>query len=315
MRNLDIFFKNVFLGARISYEDLRKFTEIAMQRIANNNPGAIYTALLTALTNAYTAYFGDLTDEETKKAMKEGSTITMNNALQDFKLWVRTKEGIIKGTFGIGSAIYEEFYPHGLTEFTNMTLANAAVLMQRYVDISTVHAAALPATFVADVTAMKDAFVDARELQNELVAKVATERTQKHGTRLEVETALMKCILIIASNNIGNLDAVNLYFDQSFLKSSKPKVFENNLLKGKTELLYKHNFDAEDEIKAENTGDTPWKLSLCLTADEVPTAGITVAPGESITVLAEQLGDVDANIYLLITNLDALHDGKYKVTV
>ncbi|MFZ4591247.1 MAG: hypothetical protein ACOYN6_09635 [Ignavibacteria bacterium] len=52
-----------------------------------------------------------------------------------------------------------------------------------------------------------------------------------------------------------------------------------------------------------------------LTADELPTTGVTVSPGDSKTILAEELGDVDANTYLMIRNLDALHDGKYKVTV
>jgi len=315
MRNLDIFFRIVFKRARISYENLRKFTEIAIQRIAMNNPGGIYTPILTALTNAYTDYFGDLTDEETKKAIKEGSTITMNNALAEFILWVRTKEGIIKGTFGIGSAIYEEFYPHGLTEYTKMTLANAVVIMKRYVDISTLHLAELPAAFVTDITALRDAFVAARELQNQLIGQVETERVEKYGTRGGVEIELMKCILFIAFNNVGNTDVVDVYFDQSFLKPSKPKVFENILGKGKTFNLWEHEFDPEDEVKAENTGDTPWLLYLAPTKDTTSTTGITVAPGETITVTAEQLGDVNANTFLNITNLDADHDGSYKVTV
>jgi hypothetical protein len=315
MRDLSIFFKIVFLGGRVSYEDLRKFTEIAIQRISLNNPGGIYTPLLTLLVAAYTAYFGDLSDEETKKALKEGSTITMNNALQAFIQWVRTKEGIISGTFGIGSAGYQEFYPHGMMEYTNLTLANALVIMKRYIDVATLRQAELPANFLEDVTNLRDVFEHARTQQNQLISQVETERTEKYGTRLELETVLMKCILFIAYNNVGNINAVDLYFDQSFLKASKPKVFENVLQKGKTEFLYKHEFDTEDEIKAENTGNTPWLLSLCLTQDEVPATGVTVAPGESIKLTADKFGDVDANIYLIIKNLDADHDGKYKITV
>jgi hypothetical protein len=314
MRNLSFFFKIVFLGSRISFENLRKFTEITIQRIATNNPGGIYTPILTALTNAYIAFFGNLTDEETKKALKEGSTITMNNALQAFILWVRTKEGIIKGTFGIGSAIYEEFYPHGLTEYTKLTLANAAVIMKRYVDVATIHTAELPAAFVTDVTTLRDHFTHARELQNNLIANVAEERIEKHGTREEVEIALMKCILFIAYNNVGNVEVVNLYFDQSFLKPSNPKVYENDLGKGKTKNLCEHEFEAEDVLKAENTGNTPWMLSLCLTAEEEPTAGVTVAPGETQTITADKLGDVNVNTFLNIKNLDAEHEGKYKIT-
>lgn len=133
MRDLNMYFEIAFLKARISFENLRKFAEITIQRISMNNPGGIYTDILTALTNAYTSYFGDIVDEETKKALKEGSTITMNNAMNAFIGWVRQKEGIISGTFGIGSAIHQAFYPHGMTEYTNMDLGNAETIMNRYI--------------------------------------------------------------------------------------------------------------------------------------------------------------------------------------
>jgi len=321
MRDLIIFFEIVFQKSRISFDNLQKFADITIQRIANNNPGGIYTAILTALTNAYTAYFGDITDEKTKLALKEGSTITMNNAMIAFIKWVRQMEGIITGTFGIDSSTHQEFYPHGMTEYTNMNLGNALSLMVRFINVATIHTLELPPNFVTTAANLHGTFKAARALQNQLTGEAATERTEKYGTRKNVEIALMACVLFIAFNNIGNTAVCAEYFDQSFLKSTKPKVFEKPLLKGAAVNLYEHEFEDTDEIKAENTGTTPWRIFLATAPDIAWIEGggvslsVEVAPGETVTIAASNLGDVINNNFLNITNLDAEHDGSYKVTV
>ncbi len=181
--------------------------------------------------------------------------------------------------------------------------------------MATLHLAELPAGFLDEVTGLRDAFVSARTLQNQLVAEVAGERQEKYGTRKEVEIALMKCVLFIAFNNVGDTEVCDVYFDQSFLKPSKPKVFENTLLQGATENLWEHEFNADDEIKAENTGTTPWKLCIAIASDVSCDTGVEVAPGETVTLTADNFGDIINNHFLNITNLDPDHDGSYKVTV
>lgn len=77
MRNLLSYFINIFDTKKISDENLRKFAEIHLARLIVNNPGAIYNIQIAALTVAYNAYFGAITDGDTTNSLKEGSTIAI----------------------------------------------------------------------------------------------------------------------------------------------------------------------------------------------------------------------------------------------
>src|SRR3989304_7573515 len=129
MPNLKVFFRNFFDTPKISDNNIRKFAEDQLQRMISNNPTGIYNQLITYTTFAYNGYFGAISNEDVRTAIKEGSTIGMNNALKAFRITVSRKEGIIRGTYGKTSEVYQEFYPHGITEYNRASLGNAQVLM------------------------------------------------------------------------------------------------------------------------------------------------------------------------------------------
>ena len=58
MLNLINFFRILFNTSRISDLNLRKFCEDNLQRMIANNPGGIYTILITDTTTAYNGYYG-----------------------------------------------------------------------------------------------------------------------------------------------------------------------------------------------------------------------------------------------------------------
>lgn len=69
------YFRILFLSPKISRERLRDFCRDHLQRLTANNPGGIFTPIITALTTAYNAYNSDLTAYVTKVAQKEGRTL------------------------------------------------------------------------------------------------------------------------------------------------------------------------------------------------------------------------------------------------
>src|SRR4051812_45423045 len=106
MPNLKVFFTNFLDTKNISDDHIREFTEIHLQRLTANNPGGIYSTMITDTTTVYTAYFGSISDEDLKFSLQQGCTISMNAALKGFIQTVQQKEGIIKGTWGKASAQY-----------------------------------------------------------------------------------------------------------------------------------------------------------------------------------------------------------------
>lgn len=221
MQNLIVFFKNIFDTKEISDNNVRKYAEDQLQRMIANNPAGIYNQLITDTSNAYTGYFGAITDEDSITAMKEGSTISMNNSLTSFQKDASQKEGIIKGTYAKDSSIYQEFYPHGIMEYTRAGLGNVGMLMERMVTASTAHLADLGQPFVDLFTNHRNTFNAVRTAQLNLIGTVAGKKDVSVTTRDVIEIQLMKNVLFIGFNNIGNLEAVNTYFDQSIIRPAQ----------------------------------------------------------------------------------------------
>jgi len=237
MINLKLFFRNHLDTKYVSDDHMKEFTEVHLLRLTANNPGSIYSPLITDTTTVYTAYFGAISNEDLKFSLQQGLTITMQNTMKDFIKMVQKKQGIIQGTWGKGSAEYQEFLPHGLLEYDHATLANIELLMNRMVGASTAHSADLPAGFVTLFSDLRDAYTDARTAQVTVMGQVSGMKTTSETTRNDLEVQLMKNILIIASNNIGHPERVSTYFNQSIIRRHHAhvptvNVFDNAIIMG-----------------------------------------------------------------------------------
>jgi len=313
MLNLINFFRILFNTSRISDLNLRKFCEDNLQRMIANNPGGIYTILITDTTTAYNGYYGAITDEDARTAIKEGSTIAMNNAMKDFQDNVSQQEGIIRGTYGKTSPIYQEFFPHGLTEYSNANLQGVGVLMDRMVTASTAHQADLGVPFLTLFTNLRDTFFTARTAQLNLIGDVAGKKDVTETTRDDVEIQLMRNVLFIAYNNVGNTSAANTYFDQSFIRPKQQKTYSGDVPANETVNAAERTFEETDDIVLKNTGTTALTFCLAPTAGDACAVGVNVNAGEETTVTASELGDV-ANHFLNVTNNEGT-DGSYSVVV
>ena len=220
MLDLRTFFKNHFDTDKISDDNMRKFAEIHLQRLSANNTGGQYTTMITSLTAAYTAYYGALQNEDAKYALQQGLTITLTNIFESFKSYVSLKEGIIRGTFGKESAQYQEFFPQGLLEFTQATLANVQVLIDRMVLYTDKYQTELGPALLSAFEDYKANFISAREAQLQKIGEVKDLKVVTSTTRDVVENELMKNVHLIAAMYIGNVEQCILFFDQSFIRDA-----------------------------------------------------------------------------------------------
>ena len=154
MINLITLFKNHFDTKEISDDNMKKFAEVHLQRLTANNSGGDFTQMITDTTTAYTNYYGSITDEDTKFAVQQGLTVTMNNIMESFKNAVSQKEGLVRGNFGKDSPEYQEFSPLGVTEYRSGTLANIEVLMDRFSKAAAAHVAVLGVPFQTEFQAI-----------------------------------------------------------------------------------------------------------------------------------------------------------------
>ena len=220
MMDLRRFFKNHFDTKEISDDNMKKFAEVHLERLSANNGTAQFTAMITATTTAYTTYFGSITNEDTKLAIQQGLTITMNNIVENFKSFVSKREGTVRGEFGEGTPNYEEFFPHGVTEYRQANLANIETLMTRFFAAAERHNTALGATLQSDAENYLTDFKNARKAQLEKIGEVSAQKSTTSTTRDGIENELMKNVHLIASMFIGDVDRCMDFFDQSFIRGN-----------------------------------------------------------------------------------------------
>ena len=223
MIDLKKIFKNHFNTEKISDDNLRKFAEVHIERLAANNGTAQFTTMITNTTNAYTAYFGAMTNERTKYAIQQGLTIAMNNTVDSFKSFVSKKAGVINDIFDKDTPVYQEFFPFGVSEYTNATLATIESLMQTFVAAVERHSAELGAQMLSDAENFLNEYKAAREAQLEKIGEVKGQKVVTSTTRDVIENELMKNVYLIGSMFVGNIAQCMAFFDQSIIRPDNTK--------------------------------------------------------------------------------------------
>jgi len=217
---METFFKNHFNTDRISDENLRKFAEIHLQRMAAKNGGGAFTTMITDTTTAYNNYFGSISDEDTKFAVQQGLTIAVNNSVENFKKAASQKEGLVRATFGKDSPQYQEFFPLGVTEYSKATLQNVEMLMNRFVTAAGKYTVELGAALETEFQGYLTAFTTARASQLLKIGEVADSKTDTSFKRDDVENELMKNVHLIGAMYVGDINTCMDFFDQSFVRDS-----------------------------------------------------------------------------------------------
>jgi len=318
MINLEVFFYNHFDTKRISDDKLDLFTQDHIERLKSNNADHVYDSMITNTQKAYTDYYSSKSSESFQLAQREASTIEVENYVTDFRKLVSMKEGIIRGTWGVKSSVYQEFYPSGISEYTHATRANLNELMDRYLQTATKYTADLPASFVEEFSNLIAAYKMHREAQLSTMATVSGDKLATAENRDVLEEQLMSNLLVIANNNIGKPAAMKVYFTQHYVERNQSKESDTNTLKGNIEQeqvleLWYDNFDATTEFTFKNTGSTRLQFYTALTpGDEVPENVLELQAGEEASSLAFELGAAE-NRYLMVFNPNVETSGAYFV--
>ncbi len=318
MFNLEKLVEDFFDDKNLSDTNLQAFTDDALLRLSipDNNPGGIYSQLITDTLTKYSAFFGKMTNLASKKAISEGLTITMEATKKDVIDYLSDLQNLVKFKFNETSATYQEFYPQGMSEYHDANLPQLPTLLQRYVTAATAH---LVSSNAAEVTALTDkvgAFNTARTAQLTAFGEVENLQTGRRQDRKALTLQLTTNLLTIAINNLENPDNFNNYYNPSYLPLTDKAfsvngviapgaiisaVAEGTIIRSSTLTLY--NQGTDELIFA--ISDRPEFI------DEVNR--LTIAPGNSQRI--EGTLPVFEQYFLNIQNPHPTQNGKWKVVV
>jgi hypothetical protein len=310
------YFRILFLSTKISRERLKGFCEDHIQRLAANNPGGIFTTILTDVTNAYNAYYGDLSSEVTNLAVKEGKTIAMNESRGALEVLIGENEPLVKYTYRSDKDKYEEFYPLGVREYRDADLSTFETITLRYKNVLASHAADFPAGFVTDYNTAQALFVTNRNAQSTAKSAVDTERSDMATTRPALALQLTTNLLTIALEYVGDESKCAIYFDQTMLdaafRESERKV-SSEIDPGVLENIFDNVTKGEIRITIKNTGEVALDFGFTSAADApFPGKSHLINPGQEESYNAAELGWTSVNKFLNVMNNEA-QAGSYTV--
>jgi signal transduction histidine kinase len=219
MIDIHRFFENHLSSRKISGEELRQFTEDHIGKLgAISALPANLAALLAPTEAAFGAFDAALSARTTLQATQSGGTITKDDALQLFRTTVRQREGRVRDKFAKGSGEYAEFFPQGLQEYNRARMGQIPGLLDRLITGATKYQAQLGPGLLAEFTALKTTFSNAREGQVDAKGDLAQARANVSSTRTTLELQVGKNILAIASHHFANPERAIDYFNQSLLE-------------------------------------------------------------------------------------------------
>ena len=214
------FFKNLFADPAISDARLRKFCEDHLARLANENGGGLYTTVLNDTAALYTAYFGNIQNADVATAVRQSLTSSNDNVMATFKKEASKLEGVVISVYDNKQAPeYQEFYPAGLTEYSNATKENVEVLMNRINAALSNHSADFPPATITLFNSIKSNWTTSRNLQLDKKSEVSSLTTGKNTTRVALETQLTKNMHFVGFTFPGNVDRCDDFFDEAMLRT------------------------------------------------------------------------------------------------
>lgn len=317
MINLERLTDNLFSDTRLSNSNLRLFAEDVLVRttIPSNNPGGIYNLVITDVQAAYNDYFGSIQNESVKTSIREGLTQTMNEALANLKVEISNLEGLVKFRFANNTAVYQQFYPQGVTYYTYATLAELPGRLAVLQSAATTHLTGADAPAVASLNSRITAWENARTAQLTAIGETENLQTERRTDRGILEIALTKLMLTVAINNINNPDNFNNYYNPAYLPQSDTEksisgiITANHLLTLTTEGV----ITSGSRLVLQNKGTTELIFSLNDVPGVLnPVHQVNLQQGNTVVLD----GDLPAfEVYYLMVQNPRTDNGRYRVTI
>lgn len=315
MINLNTFFKNHLDSVEVSDANFYKFVEDHISRLKANNDSGVYATMYDNTLSLFNSYGAALSQEDTQYTQQQGSTISVDTIIAAFKTYTSRTEGLINFIFGVKSAEYQDFFPAGVTEYSQATKANIEVLMRRMVVKTQKYVGKLGSEVVTQFETFYETYTETRRSQLENIGRVTANRSQTEETRVALSRQVMSNLLVIANQFLGNPERGMDFFDQSIIRRNNYSTDEgesatNTVSSQTTQTIFK-GFDKSSSFILSNLGATSLRFSISTIDNTAPAVyGITISPGDTITASVFELNP-DGGDRLNVTNLDSETTGKY----
>lgn len=222
------FFENPFSSDEIIPTRLYTFSTDSIGKFTAANEGNIYDTIIQNLTQASTALGTEIGEVKSTLGVQKGSTFTVDEVIKNFKVYMSDNEGVIaKAVGGKRKAAFIEFYPRGVSEYSNATKTKMTALLKQVFDAAEKYKTNLGAAQTKELKDFTKQYNDARGEQQTQKGSVTGNRTERKTNRELLEIELLKAIYSVGLMYIGDVDKCGSFFNFSLLYAPsrhKPKA-------------------------------------------------------------------------------------------
>ena len=213
-----VFFSNLFNKHGIIDSRLQVFCRFVIASVTAANISGIFDDVLLPLKDNYNAYFGSSKDKTIKKAVKEGSTGTLNSKVKLFANAVRSKYHLIASVYPEGTAEYKEFFVNGLSGISKINRKNVLQIVNAFAAAALKYKDQLGGdTFAALFTGYQTSISASLDDQTGNKSAVKTVTKEIITERAPVENALMSVMFAVGHKFWPDENKCMSFFDFSLL--------------------------------------------------------------------------------------------------
>ena len=224
MVNPTPFFAPDFFATKdVSLPRLQKYARAVVQRLALDNPGQVFDALIADLTAYYEALFGSIVATDGGISQRRGSAQLMWGALADLQHQLEEDEDLIKYKGKKTPTLRTAFFPNGRKEYAQATLLDADKLLERVSTAATTHAKTLGADFDATLyTGFYATFKAARAGTGAGDEQSAKARAAAESHRADLTARLTDAAKLVAAQFLRDEARASAYFQVGLLQAPAP---------------------------------------------------------------------------------------------
>ena len=232
------YLKNIFDRDTITNLRLANGGNAHIQILIKKNVNGEYDVIISDTTALHIDLLANITEGLSDINIQKAKTAIVDNIELQFDDKVHRLFPVIMSKYYKDTTEFKEFFPFGLTEYNKIPREQFANISGRFLGtLTTYQGGVITAQMVTDVTAIRNNFIAARNLQEVKKSDVKTDRLEGNVARVPFQNQLYKNFHTLAAKFSDHPELVEEYFDMKlfFPKSQHgTEPYTVTVLAGKT---------------------------------------------------------------------------------
>ena len=280
---------------------------------------AAYTQIINETETLYTQMFDMISLREQNFNERISLTQNVQAIKKEFNKLIDELFEVVVFKFHKNSAVFNEFFPHGVSPFKTAPLSEILVKMELAESLALKYKAEIGETYaigLKDVRVQLETEINSQQIAS---GEVSNAIPGYELLRLAMDKQLLKNVCVILIENLDNPWVVSTYFDEYliFPKVKKEVDGQGYILDipaaGKQ--VADISFSVDDSLLISNNGNGILYCYAAATADAAEPANmLEIQPADQIEISALSLG-APANKFLIFVNKDTIQAAQAEIVL